>query len=69
MFSFKYMLINMVVGFIAGMIGDKGSEALAWVIVIGSALVTISTFGYGWGIAAVIEMVVGAVIYGFIGAK
>lgn len=69
MFSFKYMLINMVVGFIAGMIGDKGSEALAWVIVIGSALVTISTFGFGWGIAAVIEMVVGAVIYGFIGAK
>jgi hypothetical protein len=69
MFSFTYMFINIVVGFIAGMIGNKGSEVLAWVIVAGSALVTISTFGFGWGVAAVIEMVVGMVIYGALGSK
>lgn len=69
MFSFKYMFINIVVGFVAGMIGNKGSEVFAWVIVAGSALVTISTFGFGWGIVAVIEMVVGMAIYGVMGAK
>ena len=69
MFSFTYMFINIVVGFIAGMIGNKGSEVLAWVIVAGSALVTISTFGFGWGVVAVVEMIVGMVIYGFLGAK
>jgi len=68
-FSFTYMFINIVVGFIAGMIGNKGSEVFAWVIVAGSALVTISTFGFGWGVVAVIEMVVGMVIYGALGAK
>jgi hypothetical protein len=41
----------------------------AWVIVAGSALVTISTFGFGWGVVAVIEMVVGMVIYGVLGSK
>lgn len=63
------MFINIVVGFVAGMIGNKGSEVLAWVIVAGSALVTISTFGFSWGIVAVIEMVVGMVIYAVLGAK
>jgi hypothetical protein len=63
------MFINIVVGFIAGMIGNKGSEVLAWVIVAGSALATMSTFGFGWGVVAVVEMVVGMVIYGFLGAK
>jgi hypothetical protein len=28
-----------------------------------------STFGFGWGVVAVVEMVVGMVIYGFLGAK
>ncbi|MBT6229569.1 MAG: hypothetical protein HOI47_23235 [Candidatus Scalindua sp.] len=69
MFSFKYMFINIVVGFVAGMIGNKGSEVFAWVIVAGSALVTISTFGFGWGIAAIVEMVIGMAIYGALGAK
>jgi len=68
MFSLKYMLINMIVGFIAGMVG-KNSEVVAGVIVVGSALVTISTFGFGWGVAAVIEMIVGMFIYGALGAK
>jgi hypothetical protein len=63
------MFINIVVGFIAGMIGNNGSEVFAWVIVAGSALVTISTFGFGWGVVAVIEMVVGMAIYGALGAK
>lgn len=69
MFSFTYMFINIAVGFIAGMIGNSGSEAFAWIIVAGSALVTISTFGFVWGVVAVIEMVVGMVIYGALGAK
>lgn len=69
MFSFTYMFINIAVGFVAGMIGNKGSEVLAWVIVAGSALVTISTFGFGWGVVAVVEMIVGMVIYGALGAK
>ncbi len=69
MFSFTYMLINIAVGFIAGMVGNSGSEVFAWVIVAGSALVTISTFGFGWGVVAVIEMVVGMVIYGVLGSK
>ena len=69
MFSFTYMFINIAVGFIAGMIGNSGSEVFAWVIVAGSALITISTFGFGWGIVAVIEMVVGMAIYGVMGAK
>lgn len=68
MFSLKHMLINMIVGFIAGMVG-KNSEVVAGVIVVGSALVTISTFGFGWGVAAVIEMIVGMFIYGALGAK
>jgi hypothetical protein len=63
------MLINIAVGFIAGMVGNSGSEVFAWVIVAGSALVTISTFGFGWGVVAVIEMVVGMVIYGVLGSK
>lgn len=69
MFSFTYMFINIVVGFIAGAVGNNGSEVFAWVIVAGSALVTISTFGFGWGIVAVIEMVVGMLIYGMVGAR
>lgn len=69
MFSFKYMFINIVVGFVAGMIGNNGSEALAWIIVAISALITISTFGFVWGVVAVVEMVIGMVIYGFLGAK
>ena len=69
MFSFTYMFINIVVGFVAGMVGNSGSEVFAWIIVVGSALVTIFTFGFGWGIVAVIEMVVGMVIYGALGSK
>ena len=70
MFSFKYMFINLVVGFIAGMIGtNKGNEVIAGVIVVGSALVTISSFGFGWGLVAIIEMLAGMFIYGAVSAK
>lgn len=69
MFSFTYMFINIAVGFVAGMIGNSGSEAFAWIIVAGSALITITTFGFGWGIAAIVEMVIGMAIYGALGAK
>jgi hypothetical protein len=37
--------------------------------VAGSALVTISTFGFGLWVIAVVEMIVGMVIYGALGAK
>ena len=73
MFSFKYAIINIVLGYIAGAFGSgyksADSNFIGHIIVIGAVIYTWYSFSFVWAIAAFIELMIGAAIYGATASK
>jgi len=72
-FSFKYAIINIVLGFIAGAFGSgyksHNSNVIGHIIVIGAVIFTWYNFSFLWAIATFVELMIGAAIYGATASK
>ena len=73
MFSFKYLLINVGLGLLAGALGSgynsKGVNYLGHIVLAGAVIYTWTTFTFGWAVVTFIELMIGAFLYGTLASK